>query len=285
MFYGRVSTEDRQDPATSRVRQLDQAAALMAGHGRIVAEYFDVGQTRVLPWARRPEAAALVAAMADPDRAFDAIVVGEYERAFYGNQFSLMAPLFDHYGVQLWLPEAGGPVDLAGEAHEQLMIGLGILCRSETRFRALSWCFAVGSAPWLGTSRGVVVAALPVGEVPVRSAGGAGPIRSVQGRRVARAASREPGAAPSGWRSAAVGPRRPALACSVVSAGEPSSLVGHLPHRPGDDLALASPPGRPQVDLHRSAATRTTSDRDFTKDADRSYGTREPDVGASENPG
>jgi hypothetical protein len=51
----------------SHERQLDQAAALMGGHGRIVAEYFDVGQTRVLPWARRTEAAALVAAMADPD--------------------------------------------------------------------------------------------------------------------------------------------------------------------------------------------------------------------------
>ncbi|MEV0625982.1 hypothetical protein [Nonomuraea wenchangensis] len=46
--------------------------------------------------------------MADPDRASEAIVVGEYERAFYANQFSLMAPLFEHYGVQLWLPEAGG---------------------------------------------------------------------------------------------------------------------------------------------------------------------------------
>ena len=81
-FYGRVSTEDRQDPVTSRARQRDQAAALVGGHGRVVAEYFDVGQSRVLPWARRPEAAALVAAMADPDRCFDAIVLGEYERAF-----------------------------------------------------------------------------------------------------------------------------------------------------------------------------------------------------------
>jgi site-specific DNA recombinase len=107
-----------------------------AGHGRVVVEYFDVGQSRVLPWARRPEAAALVAAMADPGRAFNAIAIGEYERAFYGNQFSLMAPLFDHYGVQLWMPEAGGAVDLAGEAHEQLMIGLGIQSKREiTRTR------------------------------------------------------------------------------------------------------------------------------------------------------
>src|SRR5437879_4183018 len=62
-FYGRMSTEDRQDPVMSRARQRDQAAALVGGHGRIVAEFFDVGQSRVLPWARRPEAAALVAAM------------------------------------------------------------------------------------------------------------------------------------------------------------------------------------------------------------------------------
>jgi site-specific DNA recombinase len=135
-FYGRVSTEDRQDPETSRVRQRDQASALVGGHGRIVAEYFDVGQSRVLPWARRPEAARLVAAMADPGRGFDAIVVGEYERAFYGDQFSLMAPLFEHYGVQLWMPEVGGRIDFAAEGHEQLMIGLGIQSKREiTRTR------------------------------------------------------------------------------------------------------------------------------------------------------
>jgi site-specific DNA recombinase len=100
-FYGRVSTEDYQDPVTSRARQLGQALALVAGHGRITAEYFDAGQSRVLPWARRPQAAALLAAMADPDRGFDAIAIGEYERAFYGSQYALMAPLFEHYGVQL----------------------------------------------------------------------------------------------------------------------------------------------------------------------------------------
>jgi len=48
-FYGRVSTEDYQDPVTSRARQLGQAAALVAGYGRITAEYFDAGQSRVLP--------------------------------------------------------------------------------------------------------------------------------------------------------------------------------------------------------------------------------------------
>ena len=84
VFYGRVATEDFQDPVTSRARQWDQAEALVAGHGRIVAEFFDVGQSRTLAWARRPQAAALVAELADPDRGRDAIVIGEYERAFYG---------------------------------------------------------------------------------------------------------------------------------------------------------------------------------------------------------
>ena len=33
-----------------------------------------------------------VAALADPDRGWDAIVIGEYERAFYGSQYATMAP-------------------------------------------------------------------------------------------------------------------------------------------------------------------------------------------------
>ena len=75
---------------TSLARQRAQAGALVAGHGRIVAEFFDAGQSRTLAWARRPQAAALVAALADPDRGWDAIVTGEYERAFYGGQYSSM---------------------------------------------------------------------------------------------------------------------------------------------------------------------------------------------------
>jgi site-specific DNA recombinase len=104
-FYGRVSTEDWQDPVTSRARQREQAAALVAGHGEIVTEFFDAGESRTLASTRRPQAAALVAALADPDRGWDAIVIGEYERAFCGGQYASMAPLFEHYGIQLWTPE------------------------------------------------------------------------------------------------------------------------------------------------------------------------------------
>ena len=47
-FYGRVSTEDWQDPVTSRARQLAQATMLAAGNGTIVAEFFDAGESRTL---------------------------------------------------------------------------------------------------------------------------------------------------------------------------------------------------------------------------------------------
>jgi site-specific DNA recombinase len=131
MFYGRVSTEDWQDPVTSRARQREQAGALVRGHGQIVAELFDVGESRTVAWARRPQAAALVAQLADPDRGWDAIVIGEYERAFYGSQYAAMAPLFEHYGVQLWTPETGGWVDYASEHDEKTMTVPGLSSKRE----------------------------------------------------------------------------------------------------------------------------------------------------------
>src|ERR1022692_1619974 len=118
-FYGRVSTEDWQDPVTSRTRQLGQAGALVAGHGQIVAHFFDAGESRMVAWARRPQAAALAAALAGPERGWDAIVIGEYERAFYGSQDAAMAPLSGHYGVQLWMPEAAA----GSVTHPSMMSG------------------------------------------------------------------------------------------------------------------------------------------------------------------
>jgi len=76
VFYGRVSTEDWQDPVMSRARQREQAGALVRGHGVIVAEFFDAGESRTVAWGRRPEAAALVAQLADPGQGWDAIVIG-----------------------------------------------------------------------------------------------------------------------------------------------------------------------------------------------------------------
>ena len=56
--------------------------------------------------------------------------------AFHGSQYTLMSPLFEHYGVQLWMPEAGGRVNFAAEGDEQLMLSLGVQSKREiTRTR------------------------------------------------------------------------------------------------------------------------------------------------------
>jgi len=44
---------------------------LAAAAGVITAEFFDAGESRELAWARRPQAAALVAQLADPERGWD----------------------------------------------------------------------------------------------------------------------------------------------------------------------------------------------------------------------
>jgi hypothetical protein len=65
-------------------------------------------------------------------------VIGEYERAFYSAQYASMAPLFEHYGIQLWMPEVGGRVDFHAEDHEQTMLALGYQSKREiarTRIR------------------------------------------------------------------------------------------------------------------------------------------------------
>jgi transposase-like protein len=50
------------------------------------------------------------------------------------------------------------------------------LSRSKTRSRPVTWCFAAGSPTMLGPSRGAAVVALPLTQVPVWPAGGAGPV-------------------------------------------------------------------------------------------------------------
>jgi site-specific DNA recombinase len=141
-FYGRVSTEDQQDPESSRAWQLHRSQQLIEPHGGIIiAEYFDCGHSRSLPWQRRPAASRLLEALRDPDRGFAGVVIGEPQRAFYGNQFSLTFPIFTHYGVQLWVPEVGGPVDPGSEAHDLVMTLFGGMSKGErtrikTRVRA-----------------------------------------------------------------------------------------------------------------------------------------------------
>jgi site-specific DNA recombinase len=67
-FYGRVSTEDWQDPVTSLARQRAQAEALVRGHGQVVAEFFgrslsrSAGPTRTTEHAQTGQAYASVPA-------------------------------------------------------------------------------------------------------------------------------------------------------------------------------------------------------------------------------
>jgi DNA invertase Pin-like site-specific DNA recombinase len=141
-FYGRVGSLRLQDVASSRAWQITRARQLIEPHGGvIVAEYFDVGHSRALPWHRRPQASQLLAALARPDRGFQAVVIGEPQRAFYDNQFPLTFPLFIRCGVPLWVPEVGGPIDPGSEAHDLAMTLFGSMSKGErmrvkTRVRA-----------------------------------------------------------------------------------------------------------------------------------------------------
>ncbi|MFR9779640.1 hypothetical protein ACL02O_26740 [Micromonospora sp. MS34] len=56
-FCGRMSTVDFQDRASSCRWQRNYAEDLIAGHGRIVAEFFDEGVSRRIAWQDRPQAA------------------------------------------------------------------------------------------------------------------------------------------------------------------------------------------------------------------------------------
>jgi site-specific DNA recombinase len=155
-FYGRVSTEDQQDPASSKGWQLSRSRSLIeAAGGVIVAEYFDIGQSRSLPWKRRPEAGRLLADLTCADRGFDAVVIGEPARAFYGNQFGLTFPVFVHYSVTLWVPEVGGAVDPGSDAHDLVMSLYGGMSKGERnrikiRVRTAMAAQAAGEGRFLG---------------------------------------------------------------------------------------------------------------------------------------
>ncbi|MFD2489335.1 recombinase family protein [Amycolatopsis jiangsuensis] len=130
--YGRCSTEDNQDPETSRGWQFGNARKFVEPlGGRVVAEFFDIGQSRSVPWDRRTEAARLLAELKNPRRTWNAVVVGEGTRCWFGNQFSLIAPRFAAYGVDLWVPELGGKFDARNPSHKMLMSVLGGMSESE----------------------------------------------------------------------------------------------------------------------------------------------------------
>jgi site-specific DNA recombinase len=124
-FYGRTSTGRFQDPASSQQWQRDAALAAIAGRGQIVTEFFDVGYSRSLPWQRRPQAAALLREATSRQRRFDAVVIGEFERAFTAAQTHSIIAQLHAYGVHVWLAECDGPIDLTDPEHRALLRMLG----------------------------------------------------------------------------------------------------------------------------------------------------------------
>ena len=99
--YGRVSTEDRQDPISSRRWQSDKAAALIAPLGGVIVDHrFDQGHSRSVPWSRRPQARQVLDELADPGRGWGALVVGEGTRCWFAQQFALVEPMFH---TSIWI--------------------------------------------------------------------------------------------------------------------------------------------------------------------------------------
>jgi DNA invertase Pin-like site-specific DNA recombinase len=133
-LYARCSTEDLQSPEDSLQWQMRAATALIQRidpEAAIVATYFDVGESRSLPWRRRTQAQRLLGDLDDPARPWDAIVVGEGKRCWFASQFSEVAPVLEHRGVRLFVPELGGEYDPKNSTHYTLMTLTGGMSRGE----------------------------------------------------------------------------------------------------------------------------------------------------------
>lgn len=140
-FYGRISTADHQDHGSSHRWQYTVATDLITGHGYIVTEYFDAGVSRRTAWPDRPHAARLLADLPVAGRSFDAVVVGEYERAFQGQQLEQLTPILRRHHIALWLPETYGPVDFNSPRQIALLDLLGVRSQREVhkaRFRVIA---------------------------------------------------------------------------------------------------------------------------------------------------
>jgi hypothetical protein len=177
----------------------------------VEVEFFDAGCSRQVPWSSRPAAAALLAELSSQERRFDAVVVGEYERAFSGDEFAPVRALFERAGVQMWLPEAGGRWEREDPVAQALVMVLGAQSQREVLRIAAS-----------GTG-GDASTGLGAGPVPRWAAA----VRLSPGRW--RSAS-EPGACALGTAAAAVGTGpgdRAARAVDVRAAVGRTQYRGH----------------------------------------------------------
>ena len=81
-------------------------------------------------------------------------VISEPQRAFSGAQFDNVVNVLWHYGVELWVPELGGPFVADNDGHWLTMAAYGTLSRAErnrTRIRVRNAMRAHAQAGrWLG---------------------------------------------------------------------------------------------------------------------------------------
>jgi len=256
-FYGRISTSGYQDEASSRQWQYDNAARLTAGHGSVVAEYFDTGYSRSLPWHQRPAAAQLLRDASAPNRDFDAVVIGEYERAFAGRQALRIIPQLQAYGVEVWLPEADGPVDLNDPTHRALIMLLGHQSEREILRARMRTTHAMGSQA--ATKDATSAAARPTATAwstpdltptATTPAGDGGctastptppPHRTYGGSSPNASPGPAPQASPAPSTTAASPPPPPTT--PAVTATEPEPAGRCAPSRPSSPI-LATPAGR-----------------------------------------
>jgi site-specific DNA recombinase len=133
-LLARTSTEDNQSPEESLKWQHHRGSLVVRDVGKISVVFHDTGESRSIPWKRRPQAQALLQEMRlpRPRRRFDAVVIGEPQRAF-GDQLQIasIVPIFVHLGIPLWVPELGGPYDPSNDAHDIILGLFGGMSKAE----------------------------------------------------------------------------------------------------------------------------------------------------------
>jgi site-specific DNA recombinase len=237
----RTSTDDLQDPADSLRWQRDAATRLIEAHGEIVAIYHDIDKSRSLPWDRRPEASRILRDLKNPDRGWDALVIAEPQRAFSGTQFEGILFQFAHYGISLWIPELGGPVDINNDGHYMSLSNYGTMSRAErnrTRLRVANAVRAHAKAGrWLGGRPPYGYHIGDLGPHPVSS-------KAASGARLHQLEV-DPGAAPVVQRIYALylaGAGYKQIAATLTKEGIPCPSAhdrARNPHRPGHAWAAS----------------------------------------------
>jgi hypothetical protein len=122
-FYGQAIMTSRMAARPIRAQQLADATTRAAHHdGTIVANYFDVYPDRHRALWHRRQATQMLRAIEDPQRSFDAIIIGDTASTLTPAVYDSLLTLCSQHGVQLWLPEVDGPVDRHNEEHQEIIL-------------------------------------------------------------------------------------------------------------------------------------------------------------------